>query len=146
MVRARVATSLLGFAVLGLLGSLTGCGSATMSRIDSNRAEYESWPLDIQEAVLHQQVVKGMSPTMVRMAIGEPTSVEHRVGKQGENEEVWIYRVVDEPPPPLDPMSPSAAIHGISAIPSPATPRHTDQDEITFVDGAVTLADIAVKP
>jgi hypothetical protein len=132
-------------ASLMLLAALAGCASATMDRIDSHRAEYESWPLDIQEAVLHRQVARGMTPAMVRMALGEPTSVEHRVNKQGADEEVWVYRLAEEPIPPLDPMTPSAAIHGASAIPPPIRKR-ADQDEVTFVDGLVTLADVASKP
>jgi hypothetical protein len=61
-----------------------------MSRIDSNRAAYESWPLEVQQAVLNARADKGMTPDMVRMALGEPTKIETRDGKNGE-EEVWIY-------------------------------------------------------
>jgi len=61
-----------------------------MSRIDSNRTAYESWPLEVQQAVLNGRADKGMTPEMVRMALGEPTKIETRDGKNGE-EEVWIY-------------------------------------------------------
>jgi len=61
-----------------------------MSRIDSNRAAYESWPLEVQQAVLNGRADKGMTEEMVRVALGEPTKVETRDGKNGE-EEVWIY-------------------------------------------------------
>jgi hypothetical protein len=70
----------------------TGCmSSSQMSRIDSNRALYESWPLDMQQAVLDGKVVPGMTPDMVRMAIGQPTEVTSRSGA-GSGDEVWIYR------------------------------------------------------
>jgi hypothetical protein len=84
--------SLRGFTA-GALGALllAGCGSSTMSRIDANRGLYESWPLDVQEAVLNGNVVTGMTPDMVEMAIGKPTEVESNT-QTGSNEEIWVYR------------------------------------------------------
>lgn len=70
---------------------LAGCASSKMSRIDANRAVYESWPLEIQQAVLNGEVKPGMTPEMVRVSIGKPTQIESRPGKNGEDE-VWIYR------------------------------------------------------
>ncbi len=62
-----------------------------MSRIDANRALYESWPFEIQEAVLNGKVVVGMTPDMVQMVLGKPSEVMSRAGKRGE-EEVWVYK------------------------------------------------------
>jgi hypothetical protein len=62
-----------------------------MSRIDANRAVYESWPFEMQEAVLHQRAIPGMTPEMVEMALGKPTEIQPRSGKDG-SEDVWIYR------------------------------------------------------
>jgi len=62
-----------------------------MSRIDSNRAVYESWPVDVQEAVYRGQAIPGMTPPQVEMALGKPTSVESRSGKDGP-EEIWVYK------------------------------------------------------
>ena len=61
------------------------------SRIDAKRAVYETWPIDVQEAVVRKQVIPGMTPKMVERALGKPTEVQSRVGKVGP-EEVWIYR------------------------------------------------------
>ncbi len=61
-----------------------------MSRIDSNRAAYDSWPLEVQQAVLNGRADKGMTEEMVRVSLGEPSKVETRDGKNGE-EEIWIY-------------------------------------------------------
>lgn len=69
----------------------SGCSSSPMSRIDANRALYESWPFEIQEAVLNGRVVIGMTPDMVQMVLGKPSEVMARAGKKGE-EEVWIYK------------------------------------------------------
>jgi hypothetical protein len=69
----------------------TGCASSPMSRIDANRALYESWPFEIQEAVLNGRVVVGMTPEMVEMVLGKPKKIMSRESKKGE-EEVWIYR------------------------------------------------------
>ena len=69
----------------------SGCSSSPMSRIDANRARYESWPFEIQEAVLNGRVVVGMTPEMVEMVLGKPKEIMSREGKKGE-EEVWIYK------------------------------------------------------
>ena len=70
---------------------VAGCASSPMSRIDANRALYESWPFEIQEAVLNGKVVVGMTPDMVQMVLGKPSEVMSRAGKKGE-EEVWVYK------------------------------------------------------
>ena len=70
---------------------LTGCSTSPMSRIDANRALYESWPVDMQSAVLDGKAVKGMTPEMVRMALGEPTRIEPRAGST-TSEETWVYQ------------------------------------------------------
>ena len=59
-----------------------------MDRVDEHRDEYESWPLAIKEAVLDGKVAKGMTPTMVLVAIGKPTEVVDR----GGGDQVWVYR------------------------------------------------------
>lgn len=76
-------------------GLLAGCYSSTTSlgRIDSNRALYESWPIQMQQAVLDQRIIAGMDADMVRMALGEPTEVNTRPDPRSRAmEEVWIYR------------------------------------------------------
>jgi hypothetical protein len=69
---------------------LAACSSSPMSRIDANRPLYESWPLEMQSAVLEGHVVTGMTPDMVRMAKGNPSKIETRSGSKGEDE-IWIY-------------------------------------------------------
>ena len=62
-----------------------------MSRIDAGRARYESWPIEVQEAVLNGEARQGMTPEQVEMALGKPSEVVTRSGKAGEDE-VWVYR------------------------------------------------------
>lgn len=69
---------------------LTGCSSSPTSRIDANRSLYESWPIDMQSAVLEGRAVKDMTPEMVRMALGEPTRIEPKIGSS-TGEETWFY-------------------------------------------------------
>ena len=78
----------------GCLGLFAGCASpsspnAIMDRVDANRNEYESWPFEIKEAVLSGQVLRGMDPTMVLVARGNPAE---RIDR-GNGDEVWVYRV-----------------------------------------------------
>jgi hypothetical protein len=81
--------SLLWWGVLPLV--LGACASSPMSRIDENRAKYESWPLEVQEAVLNGEARKGMTREQVEMALGRPTEIVSRSAKGGEDE-VWVYR------------------------------------------------------
>lgn len=85
---------LLLLALSGWLALLVGCGSPTspnaiMDRVDANRDVYESWPIDIKDAVLSGQVLRGMTTDMVYVARGRPTE---RVDR-GNGDEIWVYRV-----------------------------------------------------
>ena len=62
-----------------------------MLPIDAQRAVYETWPVDIQEAVVRQPVIPGLTPAMVEVALGKPAEVQSRVGQDGP-EEVWNDR------------------------------------------------------
>src|SRR4030095_16670930 len=66
------AAGLFALAVVVFAG---GCASGQMSRIDRNRDIYESWPLEVKQAVLDGKVEPGMNSDMVRVAWGEPTEV-----------------------------------------------------------------------
>lgn len=69
---------------------LAGCATSTISRIDANRAAYESWPLEMQEAVLSNKVKVGMTAEMVEMSVGRPTEKISRSATG--DDEVWVYR------------------------------------------------------
>ena len=68
-----------------------GCASSPIARIDDNRGKYESWPLEVQEAVLKGQARAGMTPEQVEMALGKPSEIVSRSVRAGEDE-VWVYR------------------------------------------------------
>jgi hypothetical protein len=70
---------------------LSACSTSPISRIDADRAQYESWPLDVQDAILKGEAKKGMTREQVTMALGKPSQVESRSAKAGDDE-VWIYR------------------------------------------------------
>jgi hypothetical protein len=89
----------------------SGCGSSQMSRIDSNRALYESWPLETQQAVLDGRVETGMTPEQVRMALGAPAQVVSRSVTTGEDE-IWIYRKGGEDITPMGGMGGSGLSMG----------------------------------
>jgi hypothetical protein len=71
-----------------------GCSSSPqMRRIDSNRAVYEQWPIEVRQAVLDGKAEVGMTPDMVEMALGKPTDIVTRSGTPSTgDDEVWIYR------------------------------------------------------
>lgn len=66
-----------------------GCASSQMSRIDRNRDLYETWPIEVRQAVLDGRVEPGMTPDMVVVAWGEPTEV---VTQANTGDEIWIYQ------------------------------------------------------
>jgi hypothetical protein len=74
-----------------VLGS--GCASSQMSRIDRNRDIYETWPLEVRQAVLDGKVEPGMNPDMVRVAWGEPSEVTVSPG----GDEIWVYTKGGDP-------------------------------------------------
>jgi hypothetical protein len=74
-----------------ILGFCAACSTSPISRIDANRGRYESWPIEVQEAVLNGRATKGMTKEQVEMAVGKPTEVVTRSAKPGEDE-VWVYR------------------------------------------------------
>jgi hypothetical protein len=83
----------LRFSAAGLmLALIAGCSApSTSSRIDQNRTAYESWPFEVQQAVIDNKVIVGMTPDMVRTSLGKPTEVVTRSGKAGDDE-IWVYR------------------------------------------------------
>ncbi|MEO7415138.1 MAG: hypothetical protein ABIZ81_17485 [Opitutaceae bacterium] len=79
----------LSCASLLVFAFVSGCASPQFSRIDSNRALYETWPIEIRQAVLDGKAEPGMTPDMVRMALGKPSEI---VGGSNSAEEIWVYR------------------------------------------------------
>jgi hypothetical protein len=78
----------------GWLVLLAGCSSPTspdaiMDRVDAKRDVYESWPIEIKDAVLSGQVLRGMTTDMVYVARGKPTEKIDR----GNGDEVWVYHI-----------------------------------------------------
>jgi hypothetical protein len=78
---------------LGVAGSMGGCASSQMSRIDRNRDIYETWPIEIRQAVLDGKVEPGMNSDMVRVAWGEPSEVT----SSPAGDEIWVYSKGGDP-------------------------------------------------
>lgn len=77
----------------GWLLALAACSNSPMSRIDANRGKYDSWPIEVRQAILNGEAVKGMTPEQVEMALGKPSEVVTRSAPgKGGDDEVWVYR------------------------------------------------------
>lgn len=74
---------------LVLAAALAACSSPD-SRIDSNRAAFDSYPAETQAKIRVGKVDVGFTPEMVRIALGEPARQMTRKTETGEVE-VWIY-------------------------------------------------------
>lgn len=130
MIRPRLVFSgaLLSAALL-----LAACSTSSLSRIDADRELYESWPLDVQEAVLEQRVINDMTPEQVEMAVGKPTEKTVRSGRQG-SEEVWIYR--EKTGPNLGNMSIGGSIGPVGVV-QQGGGGYAEENEVVFMDGRV---------
>jgi hypothetical protein len=138
-------------AIVMLAVGLAGCSTSPMSRIDANRAQYESWPVEMQSAVLEGKAVKDMTPEMVRMALGEPTRIEPRVGST-TGEETWIYeKSGGGSRMPLPNISVGGGIGGVGVSTGGGrrgggsrggnSANSAQQQEVVFQNGVVTRAD-----
>jgi hypothetical protein len=120
---------------------LSACSTSPVSRIDSNRAAYESWPLEVQEAVLNGRVKKGMTPEQVEMALGRPTEV---VAKS-TTDETWIYRRSAPGSSILNNSNISLGIPigGTTVMTNPRgrTVTTPEEEEVYFVNGVVTATE-----
>lgn len=122
-----------------------GCSSSPMARIDQDRSRYESWPLEVQEAVLAGEARKGMTKEQVEMALGRPTQVLAR----SLDEEVWVYRKGEGlgsallNNPGLS-VGTGIGIGGVSVgtgMGGTRGRRTPDEQEVVFVNGVVTRSD-----
>ena len=68
---------------------LVAC-STPQSRIDSNRAAFDTYPPEVQQKIRNGTVDIGFTPDMVRMALGDP---DHRYQRTtaGGQAEIWGY-------------------------------------------------------
>src|SRR5215212_10028715 len=64
-----------------------------MNRIDRNRDIYETWPIEVRQAVLDGKVEAGMNTDMVRVAWGSPTEV----ATSPAGDEIWVYSKGGDP-------------------------------------------------
>jgi hypothetical protein len=148
------------------MGLVAGCASPQYSRIDRNREQYESWPIEIQQLVLDGKVQVGMTPDMVRVSWGEPT----KVVSNNPGEEIWVYETGGSEGTVLDPgisstggpaaggamtlpigrggaypntslSGPSISGSGMGTTPIYIPPTPPDVKEVVFRNGVVFRAD-----
>jgi len=93
-----------------------GCSSSQMGRIDRNRAIYETWPLEVQQALLDGRVEPRMDQDMVRVAWGEPSEVS--ISPAGD--EIWIYAKGGDPGSGLYPGGRGGMMGGVIGGTGPA--------------------------
>jgi hypothetical protein len=91
--KRRQSFSVVWLCALGVVGSAGGCASSQMSRIDRNRGIYETWPIEVRQAVLDGKVEPGMDSDMVRVAWGEPSEVT----SSPAGDEIWVYSKGGDP-------------------------------------------------
>lgn len=121
-----------------------GCSSSPMSRIDADRARYESWPLEVQQAVLNGHAVKGMTPEQVEMSLGKPSEVITRSAKGGDDE-VWVYRKGGGLGGALKNtgISLGGGVAGVGVGTSSGGGRSTPEEiEVVFRNGVVSRSDV----
>ncbi len=101
---------------------------------------------------MNKRAVKGMTEEQVTMAMGKPSAVEHRTGKAGDDEEVWIYKsgggLLGGGGPSID-VGTGTSIGGVGIYASKNVAsggqRMSNQDEVVFTNGVVTSTDIGAR-
>src|ERR1044071_5632820 len=138
---------LAGIGMLAVVALLAGCSSSPISRIDANRAAYESWPIEIQDAVLNGHVKPGMTPEQVIMSVGKPTEKVQRSVQAGDDE-VWVYRKGGTGGALLSNTNVSlgGSIGGVGVSGSPGSlgggsAPDPEEHEVVFRDGVVSRSD-----
>ncbi len=86
-----IKASLPAVLVMSALLVCAGCASSPKSRIAKNRAEFETYPADVQTLIRKGEVRVGFTPAQVRLALGEPDRVLTRTNEAGVSD-VWIYQ------------------------------------------------------
>jgi outer membrane protein assembly factor BamE (lipoprotein component of BamABCDE complex) len=139
--RMKIPTSFALACLLAIASGLTGCATSTtpMNRIDANRAEYETWPIEVKQAVLDGRVEKGMTPKQVEVAIGEPSSKEIRDTRKG-TQEVWVYKTKSGGGNPLKGSSVSIGTYGVGVQTAPigTSDAYAETYEVVFENDRVT--------
>lgn len=129
---------LIGFA-LAVATFGAGCSSSPISRIDANRALYESWPLDTQQAVLEGRVIKGMTKDQVEMSVGKPSEKTAQQAPKGL-EEVWTYKPRGGGGLGGTSVSLGGMIGGVGVGGTPVSGgggNTEEPNEVVFIDGVV---------
>lgn len=72
------------------LALAAGC-STVDSRIDKNRAAFNTWAPAVQDKVVKGQVDIGFTAEQVKVALGEPDRVFSRTSADGTSQ-IWSYR------------------------------------------------------
>lgn len=141
----KISTSLGLAAVLAGAAFFAGCATSTspMSRIDANRAEYETWPLEVKEAVLDGRVEKGMTQQQVEVAIGKPVKTESRETRKG-TQEVWTYKEGGGGKNPLKGSTVSIGTYGVgvSTAPIGTGGDYAETYTVVFENGVVVSSDV----
>ena len=80
------------FVVAGLMGALLLSACSTVdSRIARQRAEFSSWPPEVQDKVAAGKIDLGFTPEQVLVALGEPDRRFTRTTSDGTSA-IWSYR------------------------------------------------------
>jgi hypothetical protein len=121
---------------------VAGCTTSKMSRIDSNRAEYETWPIEVKQAVLDGRVEKGMTPKQVEVAVGKPTEVTSRQTRKSA-QEVWVYTVGGGGSSILGNTGVAIGVGGVGVSKSSGgSGGYEEQYEVIFENGVVVSSDL----
>jgi len=71
--------------------ALAGCATTPEDRIAAHRADFASWPAEVQSMVRAGQAGIGFTQEQVLVALGEP-EIRTVAGVPPQLTEVWVYR------------------------------------------------------
>jgi len=69
---------------------LAACSTTPASRIADHRADYDRYPVEVQQKISAGKIDIGFTPAQVELALGRPTRKSNRTTDKGQAE-VWGY-------------------------------------------------------
>jgi hypothetical protein len=79
------------FIAIVMVTLMIGCSSVD-SRISSNQAEFDTYPVEVKSAIRRGEILLGFTPNQVRMSWGSPSNTAREISETEGERIQWRYR------------------------------------------------------
>lgn len=124
---------------------LSACSTTPASRIADHRAEYERYPVEVQQKIAAGKIDIGFTPAQVELALGRPTRKSAHTTDKGQAE-VWGYS--DSSPSfsfGVGGGSYGRGLGGSGAVSTTTGGKADEKLKVVFVNGTVSEIEQSLK-